>query len=61
MFSFNPELAADNEMEDGDEAFDSYAYAEDEEDAMEYKELSLDTLVSEAREVRYFMCILLTT
>lgn len=52
MFSFNPELAADNEMEDGDEAFDSYAYAQD-DDEMEYKELSLDALVSEAREVRF--------
>ncbi|KAI4470491.1 zinc finger-containing protein p48znf [Holotrichia oblita] len=51
MFSFNPELAADNEMEDGDEAFDSYAYAQDDDDdEMEYKELSLDALLSEARE-----------
>ncbi|KRT78712.1 hypothetical protein AMK59_6405 [Oryctes borbonicus] len=56
MFSFNPELAADNEMEDGDEAFDSYDYAED-EDEMEYKELSLDVLVAEAREVHYLQMI----
>lgn len=53
MFSFNPELAADNEMEDGDEAFDSYDYAE-EEDEVEYKELSLDFLAAEAREVRFY-------
>lgn len=32
MFSFNPELAATDAYEEGDEAFDSYARNEDEED-----------------------------
>lgn len=50
MFSFNPELAAQNDMEDGDEAFDSYAYAEEEEE-IQYKELELDLICGEAQEV----------
>lgn len=51
MFSFNPELAAESDMEDGDEAFDSYAI-EDEEEEMQYKELNLELLAMEAQEVR---------
>lgn len=51
MFSFNPELAADNDMDDGDEAFDSYAYAEDEGEEVVYKELQLDMIGLEAQEV----------
>ena len=31
MFSFNPELAAGDSMEDGDEAFDTYTREDDEE------------------------------
>lgn len=31
MFSFNPELAAGDNMEDGDEAFNSYQMNEEEE------------------------------
>lgn len=31
MFSFNPDLAAGDSMDDGDEAFDSYKREEDEE------------------------------
>ena len=31
MFYFNPDLAAADEYEDGDEAFDSYNLEEDEE------------------------------
>lgn len=50
MFSFNPELAKESEMEDGDEAFDSYSVAEEEESGVEYKELNLDMLGLEARE-----------
>lgn len=50
MFSFNPELAADNDMEDGDEAFDNYARSED-EDEIVYKELQLDMLGFQAQEV----------
>lgn len=49
MFSFNPELAKDNEIEEGDEAFDSYSVAE-EEDEVQYKELNLDMLGLEAQE-----------
>lgn len=50
MFSFNPELANDNDMEEGDELFDSTAYA-NEEDANEYKEIDLNILGDEAQEV----------
>lgn len=50
MFSFNPELANDNEYEDGDEAFDSYAIADDENE-IQYKELNLDLIELEAQEV----------
>lgn len=50
MFSFNPELAADYDMEDGDEAFDNYARSED-EDEIVYKELQLDMLGFEAQEI----------
>lgn len=52
MFSFNPELADDQNMEDGDEAFDVYAVDDEEEsEEMEYKELNFDMLGMEAREV----------
>ncbi|XP_025832454.1 zinc finger CCCH domain-containing protein 15 homolog [Agrilus planipennis] len=49
MFSFNPALAAEQDMEEGDEAFDSYA-VEDEDEGIEYKELVLDNLALEAQE-----------
>lgn len=49
MFSFNPDLVTDQDMEEGDEAFDYYAVAED--DDMEYKELELDMIGLEAQEV----------
>lgn len=49
MFSFNPDLAKDSEMDEGDEAFDSYSVAE-EEDEIQYKELNLDLLGLEAQE-----------
>lgn len=49
MFSFNPELAAQNDIEDGDEAFDYYDREEEEED-MQYKELDLEALALEAQE-----------
>lgn len=54
MFSFNPELADDGEMEDGDAAFDVYQRDEDEDDdnAYEYKELDLEALALEAQEVK---------
>jgi len=52
MFSFNPELADDGDMDDGDTAFDSYAREEDDDDnAVEYKELDFDALGLVAQEV----------
>lgn len=50
MFSFNPELAADQDMEDGDEAFDYYAVAEEDEDDIQYRELQFDMIGLEAQE-----------
>ncbi|KAJ8978228.1 hypothetical protein NQ317_016379 [Molorchus minor] len=50
MFSFNPELANDNDMEEGDELFDSTAF-QPEEDINEYKEINLDILGQDAQEV----------
>lgn len=49
MFSFNPEMAAQNDMEDGDEAFDSFSYSDGEDDEVTYKEINLDLI--EAEEV----------
>ncbi|KAG8316583.1 hypothetical protein J6590_047724 [Homalodisca vitripennis] len=51
MFFFNPDLAANDMMEDGDEAFDSYA-REEEEDGPEvqYRDIELEILAMEAQE-----------
>ncbi|XP_056635317.1 zinc finger CCCH domain-containing protein 15 homolog [Diorhabda carinulata] len=49
MFSFNPELAKDNDMEDGDELFDSSAYPNEEENIV-YKEIDLGILGGEGQE-----------
>jgi hypothetical protein len=51
FFSFNPELANDGNMEDGDEVFDSYNRDDEDDDVQEYKELDLDLLTLEALEV----------
>lgn len=51
MFSFNPDLADDGDMEDGDAVFDSYDRSDDEDDAFEYKELDLEALHLAAQEV----------
>ncbi|XP_043466527.1 zinc finger CCCH domain-containing protein 15 homolog [Leptopilina heterotoma] len=52
MFYFNPDLAMGDGMEEGDEAFDSYALDEDENsDGLEYKELDFDKLTFEASEI----------
>ncbi|KAF7271320.1 zinc finger CCCH domain-containing protein 15 homolog [Rhynchophorus ferrugineus] len=51
MFSFNPDMAMENDLEDGDEAFDSNLYKEEEEDAIEYKEINLDILEHDVSEV----------
>lgn len=52
MFYFNPDLAANDLTEDGDEAVDSYAREEEEEeeDQVEYKDIELERLQSEATE-----------
>lgn len=52
MFSFNPELADDGPVEDGDAVFDSYTRDEDEdESAFEYKEIDWEELSRGAQEV----------
>lgn len=51
MFHFNPELADDGPIEDGDIAFDTYEREEEDGDAFEYKELDLDALAAGAQEV----------
>lgn len=52
MFSFNPELAAGDTMDEGDEAFNSYQMNEEEEAGNEqYREIELDRLGFEATEV----------
>lgn len=52
MFSFNPELATDNDLEDDDTAYASYEREDDDENVFEYKELDLDMLAADAQEVR---------
>ncbi|CAH0548032.1 unnamed protein product [Brassicogethes aeneus] len=52
MFSFNPEMATEYDLEDGDEAINSSKYRdEDEEEDIVYKEINLDILGEEAQEV----------
>lgn len=52
MFSFNPELANENDLEDDDGVYVSYEREDDDnEQVFEYKELDLDALAAEAREV----------
>lgn len=54
MFSFNPELADDGPIEDGDIAFDSYARDDDEDNGetiFEYNETDLYNLALTAHEV----------
>ncbi|XP_053992735.1 zinc finger CCCH domain-containing protein 15 homolog [Hylaeus anthracinus] len=51
MFYFNPDLAAGDGIDDGDEAIDSYVREEDETDErIEYRELDMDRLALEASE-----------
>lgn len=55
MFSFNPNLAIDDDDEEGGQALDSSRLARDEEDeGQEYKELELDLITLEATEVNIF-------
>ncbi|KAH8245869.1 hypothetical protein KR038_008776 [Drosophila bunnanda] len=52
MFSFNPDLVDDGPMEDGDAAFDIYKREDDDDDnAVEFKELDLAALSLAAKEV----------
>ncbi|XP_003492502.1 zinc finger CCCH domain-containing protein 15 homolog [Bombus vosnesenskii] len=52
MFYFNPELAAGDGIDDGDEAISSYVREEDEtEEKVEYRELDMDRLALEASEI----------
>lgn len=54
MFSFNPEMANDGDMDDGDVAFDSYTREEEEDDGttFEYREMDLEMLgMDMAKEV----------
>lgn len=56
MFSFNPEMAAQNDLEEGDEAFDSSLYRNADDDAVEYKEINLDIL-GEETEVGFIVIV----
>ncbi|KAK0080159.1 hypothetical protein PV325_000364 [Microctonus aethiopoides] len=51
MFSFNPELAAGDGIDDGDEAIDSYAFDDDDSENVEYRELDMERLAMEASEL----------
>ncbi|XP_029034056.1 zinc finger CCCH domain-containing protein 15 homolog isoform X1 [Osmia lignaria lignaria] len=55
MFYFNPELAAGDGIDDGDEAISSYVREEEEEDEgeerVEYRELDMDRLAFEPSEI----------
>lgn len=53
MFSFNPELADQNDLDDDEAAFDGYQRSDDEDDdqVFEYKELDLEALAAGAQEV----------
>ncbi|XP_019878983.1 zinc finger CCCH domain-containing protein 15 homolog [Aethina tumida] len=53
MFSFNPSMATEYDIEDGDEAIDSSKYTNEDENEQNivYKEINLDILGNEASEV----------
>ncbi|CAO1309968.1 unnamed protein product [Diamesa serratosioi] len=44
MFSFNPDLVHDSNMEDGEATFDNYARDEEDDDTVEYKEIDFSAL-----------------
>ena len=52
MFSFNPDLADDGPVEDGDAVFDNYDRDDEDDNAFEYKELDLSELALAAQEVQ---------
>ena len=51
MFSFNPDLATDKDMDEGDEAVISYVSSEDNDDIIQYKEIDFTQIGDEAQEV----------
>lgn len=53
MFSFNPELATQNDLDDDEAAFDGYEREDDEDgdQVFEYKDLDLEALAAGAQEV----------
>ncbi|KAK0162470.1 hypothetical protein PV327_006245 [Microctonus hyperodae] len=51
MFSFNPELAVGDGIDDGDEAIDSYAFDDEDSENIEYRELDMERLAMEASEL----------
>lgn len=51
MFSFNPDLANDANMDDGDVAFDSYGREEEEDEGVQYRELDFSSLNFAATDV----------
>ncbi|XP_046397553.1 zinc finger CCCH domain-containing protein 15 homolog [Ischnura elegans] len=51
MFTFNPEMASADQYEEGDDAFDTGNLPDDDnEENIEYREIVLDSIVSEAQE-----------
>ncbi|RWS15702.1 zinc finger CCCH domain-containing protein 15-like protein [Dinothrombium tinctorium] len=50
MFSFNPDLITEEQMEEGESTFDNITREEEEEDAGPYKEIDLTALEKEAQE-----------
>lgn len=50
MFTFNPELARDNEMDEGEAAMDIVREQDDDDDQTEVKEINIDLIVNEAKE-----------
>lgn len=59
MFSFNPDLADDGPVEDGDAVFDSYDRSDDDDDenVFEYKDLDLADISMAAQEVNLFIAV----
>jgi hypothetical protein len=50
MFTFNPDLAKDEDMEEGEMAFDNIPRDDEEDDQLMYREINLEALVNEAQE-----------
>nr|SVE75984.1 EOG090X0C5B [Daphnia hispanica] len=51
MFTFNPDLAREDDMEDGDEAFDTANLPDEEEEGEVYRELDLNALACVGTDV----------